>query len=150
MLLTALLLACSSSPPPEPSDAREPSPELQEHMQGHLTAVRTVRDALRRGDLAAAKQANKAFLDHEVAFDLPGDWVHHITAMGAAAMKLEEASDLAAAAEHAAEVVQACVACHDAVEVEVELPVGVVDTPTEPEPERGKAKGKPTMRRSKG
>jgi len=129
-MLFALLAACASSPPgPPPPEETEPSPELVEHMQGHLTAVRRVRDGLRRGDLAAAKAANEAFLEHDVAFDLPGDWVPHVTAMGSAAKAVDQAPDLHTAATHAAEMVEACVGCHEAVQAEVELPRGAVAVP---------------------
>ena len=126
------LLACgTSSEPevPEVAEAREgpeapeadPSTELKAHMQGHLRDIDAVREALVRGDLIAAKRANRSFLDHKVAFDLPGDWIAHVSTMGDAAVKLDKATDLAGAAGHAADVAAACGGCHREVGAVIEL-----------------------------
>jgi cytochrome c553 len=99
-------------------------------MQGHLQAVDAVRAALVHGDLSGAKKANRDFLDHKVAFDLPGDWLTHVGAMGEAAVALDGATDLQSAARHAAEVASACGSCHDAVGAAVTLPL-----PDAPDPD---------------
>ena len=123
MLLLAVLLGCSPSASPEPTSASGAEREaLRAHMRGHLRAVDAVREALVKGDLAAAKRANREFLDHKVAFDLPGDWLTHVATMGVAAVALDKATDLRAASAHAVSVVAACGACHREVGAEVTLP----------------------------
>ncbi len=126
MLLSVTLWACTTpvpdAPAPTPApDAEAQRPALRVHMQGHMAAVDAVRKALVHGDLAAAKRANRDFLDHTVAFDLPGDWLTHVGAMGEAAVALDGAADLPSAATHAAEVATACGACHAAVDATVQL-----------------------------
>lgn len=144
MLLFAILWACST---PAPDGPPTPSPEaeaqrsaqqaaLKQHMQGHLAAVDAVREALVMGDLATAKEANRSFLDHKVAFDLPGDWLTHVAAMGDAAVGLDKASGIAGAAAQAAQVVAACGSCHQAVGAGVQLEPSV---PAAGEPEHGPA-----------
>lgn len=132
MLMLAILWACSSSTP-EPDAPAEPTTgdaereALRAHMQGHLTAVSTVREALVRCDLDAAKQANREFLDHKVAFDLPGDWVTHVGAMGEAAVALDAATEHPEAVAQAARMAAACGGCHGAVGAEIKLPLPPVD-----------------------
>jgi len=134
MLLFVTLWACTSTipeapaPPPAP-DAEAQRQALRVHMQGHLVAVDAVRGALVQGDLAAAKKANRDFLDHTVAFDLPGDWLTHVGAMGEAAVALDGATDLPTAATHAAQTAAACGSCHDAVGANVVLPPGPAAKP---------------------
>lgn len=107
------LLSCVSAPAP----VAAPAEDLRAHMQGHRADLLRIRDALVRGDLDAAKQANAAFLEHRVAFDLPGDWAPRVTAMGEAAVALREAGDLPAAAAAATALASACGDCHRAVGV---------------------------------
>jgi len=117
LIVVMWLMGCGASEPEKPPMS---STELKGHMQGHLRDVDAIRKALVVTDLEGAKKANRVFLDHKVAYDLPGDWVTHVAAMGDAALALDASADVAAASTHAAELAHACGACHVAVNAEVQ------------------------------
>ena len=57
-----------------------------------------------RMSMVNALEVRVPFLDHKVAFPLPGDWIPRVSAMGEAAIALREAKDVHQASLRAAEL----------------------------------------------
>lgn len=121
MLILILVLGCASNIGESVAEPQPSNTDLKPHMQAHLSDVTAIWRAISTGDLAAAKTANAAFLEHKVAQDLPGDWLPRVGAMGEASSALSQATDLDAAARHATALSASCGACHSDLGVEVAL-----------------------------
>ena len=121
MLILTLLLGCASNTGAPVAEPQPSNTDLKLHMQAHLSDVTAIWSAISSGDLAGAKAANAAFLEHKVAQDLPGDWLPRVGAMGEASSALSQATDLNGAARHAAALSVSCGDCHSGLGVRVQL-----------------------------
>lgn len=90
------------------------TPSVSALMQDHFTQATTMRDAVIRGDLQAARAAAKVLATREIAKDLPDDWRSHVAALRSAASAGVDAPSLDAIALVVGDVANACGGCHGA------------------------------------
>jgi hypothetical protein len=91
-------------------------------MQDHDRDVREAREALRRGDLATARQAGVWLAEPDLVPGLPEGTQAHLDAVRASARILAEATELQAASIALTEMTAHCAACHRQLAVPVPAP----------------------------
>lgn len=117
LVLLFALVACDSqtrsspvpAPPPPPPPA---NPAVQAEMQSHFEAGTTVRDAIIRGDVAAAKAGFEALGGGDVPYGLPQGSQPLFEAMQGAAKQGAAASTSADQATALVATLRACGGCH--------------------------------------
>lgn len=90
------------------------NPEFIEHMHKHADYLDDLNLALAEGDIVAAMTPAYWLSRHDSVEGVPEDWQPYIAAMHAAAMDVEQATDIDDAKEAAERITAQCQSCHAA------------------------------------
>lgn len=96
------------------------NPEFIEHMHNHADYLDDLNVALAEGDIVAAMTPAYWLSRHDSVEGVPENWQPYIAAMHAAAMDVEQASDIDAARAAAERITAQCQGCHAAAGLMVE------------------------------
>ena len=95
--------------------------DVAAHMHEHYDAVVAIQKAVIGGQLDATRESARWLVEHQAPGGLPPDAEAYVEAMRSAAGDVQNAADLAAAADATARLGLACGGCHTANGVEVEF-----------------------------
>jgi cytochrome c556 len=96
------------------------NPDFIEHMHNHADYLDDLNLALEEGDIVGAMTPAYWLSRHDSVEGVPEDWQPYIEAMHAAAMEVEQATNIDAAKAAAGNIAAQCRACHAAAGVAVE------------------------------
>jgi mono/diheme cytochrome c family protein len=119
-LLAVGTAACESAPAVDEAREAEYDPAVvAAHMKDHFYRASQLQLAVVQGRLGSAKEAAGWLAEHPTSAAMPEEWEPWLTPFRAAALKTQEAADIAGAAMATAELAAACGACHQALGAEV-------------------------------
>ncbi len=129
VLLSLVGAVCCSRPEPsgakpaEPAVASQPSPaEVKADMGDHFTRVKTIEEAVIRGDLDDAREPATWLADHQESAGFASNLRSRVDELKGSAKSVAVARDIWGASQATAAMVATCGACHVAANVKPVLP----------------------------